>query len=54
MQNKELFLPISKNRKYGFVDKNRNIVIKPKFNYVSERFREDYCVFAYIKKNKKF
>ena len=37
MDNKELFLPILRDGKYGFVDKEGNIVVKPKFKYVSER-----------------
>lgn len=53
MHDKKLFLPILKNGKYGFVDSENNLVIKPKFKYVSERFREGYCVITYIKRIRK-
>ena len=52
MQN-ELFLPVLKNGKYGFIDKDKNLIIKPKYKYVSERFRDGYCVVTYIKKIKR-
>ncbi|MFR9071385.1 MAG: WG repeat-containing protein, partial [Paraclostridium sp.] len=50
MVDKKLFLPILRNGKYGFIDENNNIKIKPKFKYVSERFRDGYCVVTYIKR----
>ena len=50
VKQKELFLPILKDGKYGFINKNKDIVIKPKFKYVSERFKDGYCVITYIKK----
>ncbi|WGX74577.1 WG repeat-containing protein [Paraclostridium bifermentans] len=50
MSTKKLFLPILRDGKYGFIDKNNNIVIKPKFKYVSERFRDGYCIVTYIKR----
>ena len=53
MQQKELFLPILRDGKYGFINKNRDIVIKPKFKYVSDRFKDVYCVVTYIKKIRK-
>ena len=53
LQQKELFLPILRDGKYGFINKNRDIVIKPKFKYVSERFKDGYCVVTYIKKIRK-
>ena len=40
MSKKELILPILRDGKYGFVDNNFNIVIKPKYNYASTRFKE--------------
>ena len=52
MLKKDLFLPILRDGKYGFINKDKEIVIKPKFKYVSERFREDYCVVTYIKRIK--
>ena len=36
--------------KYGFIDKDKNLIIKPKYKYVSDRFRDGYCVITYIKK----
>ena len=53
MSNKELILPVLREGKYGFIDSNYNISVKPKYNYVSSRFKEGYCVVTYIKKNKK-
>ena len=53
VQQKELFLPILKNGKYGFINKDKEIVIKPKFKYVSERFKDGYCVITYIKRIQK-
>ena len=53
VQKKELFLPILIDGKYGFINKNKNIVVKPKFKYVSDRFKEGYCVITYIKKIRK-
>lgn len=50
MSNKELILPILVDGKYGFIDGDYNMAIKPKYNYVSNRFKEDYCVVTYIKK----
>ncbi|MEG0856989.1 MAG: WG repeat-containing protein [Terrisporobacter sp.] len=50
MKNKALILPILRDGKYGFVDKSHRIAIKPRFNYVSNRFKEGYCVVTYIKK----
>ena len=34
MSNKELILPILKDGKYGFIDSDFNMAIKPKYNYV--------------------
>lgn len=48
--SKELILPILKDGKYGFIDSNYKIAIKPKYNYVSTRFKEGYCIITYIKK----
>ena len=50
MSNKELILPILKDGKYGFIDSDFNMAIKPKYNYVSSRFKEGYCIITYIKK----
>ena len=50
MSNKELILPILVDGKYGFIDGDYNMAIKPKYNYVSNRFKEGYCVVTYIKK----
>ena len=36
VQKKELFLPILIDGKYGFINKNKNIVVKSKFKYVSD------------------
>ena len=53
MIEKDLFLPVLRDGKYGFIDKDKNIIIKPRFKYVSERFRDGYCVVTYIKKIRK-
>ena len=49
----ELFLPVLKDGKYGFIDRDKNLIIKPKYKYVSDRFRDGYCVITYIKKIRK-
>ena len=50
MGRRELILPILRDGKYGFIDSNYNLAIKPRFNYVSSRFKEGYCIVTYIKK----
>ncbi len=53
IKENELFLPILRNGKYGFINRNKDIVISPKFKYVSDRFKDGYCVITYIKKIQK-
>ena len=48
--SQDLILPILRDGKYGFIDRNYNMAIKPKYNYVSSRFKEGYCIITYIKK----
>ena len=51
--SKELFLPVLKDGKYGFIDKDINLIIKHKYKHVSDRFRDGYCVITYIKRIRK-
>ena len=51
--SKELFLPVLKDGKYGFIDKDKNLIIKHKYKHVSDRFRDGYCVITYIKRIRK-
>lgn len=53
INSKELFLPVLIDGKYGFINKDKDIVIKPKFKYSSNRFKDGYCVVTYIKKIQK-
>ena len=47
--SRELILPILIDGKYGFIDNEYKMAIKPKYNYVSSRFKEGYCIVTYIK-----
>jgi len=50
MHKKNLFLPILKNGKYGFINEKGKTVINPRFKNVSSRFSDGYSKIVYIKK----